>query len=277
MRRKRIFKVVLFLFVLLGLSAAVVSANSTGSNACANDPECIQVDNPGNSGMYSAPGEIYNFCIVSDQGGLKCWSPPGDPEGANGCYKVQFSWQAVQWTQVSDECGNVAYIKVYYRNPVTPTPPGPTPTPGSPTPTPEAPAAEEYPRVHLNFDMGEGWPVWGEDEGELHRIDVVNYGGSHGLVASFFEGDQDANNPGNFRCKQGMYSMEVPSADWVKVELWDAYGNLLVDGQKLAQPIERENPTFTWIGVGDGLDCISIEIDMDPSSPYGQPTEPLEE
>ena len=61
MRRKRIFKVVLFLFVLLGLSAAVVSANSTGSNACANDPECIQVDNPGNSGMYSAPGEIYNI------------------------------------------------------------------------------------------------------------------------------------------------------------------------------------------------------------------------
>ena len=149
---KKIIATIFGLLLLIGGVAAGVilvqrqqeiSERAASGQECSQSPNCILLDEPGNSGSFIAPRTI-KAVLITAQGAFAY--PPGDTN--DGCYHVVIDGTYLSWNRIGSgpDCKDVSkvQVKMVEEEQVTTTPtPSPTeapPPPGeTPTPKPTSP------------------------------------------------------------------------------------------------------------------------------------------
>jgi hypothetical protein len=147
---KKIIATIFGVVLLVGAVAAgvylvqrqqqIAERAATGA-ACDQDPDCILLENIGNSGSFNSPRNVTKLYITA-----RDFHEFGVGESDNGCYKVNVSGSFITWERYGSgpDCKDISNIQIWLEvGGATPTPlpsdtPTPTPTevPGaSPTPT----------------------------------------------------------------------------------------------------------------------------------------------
>ncbi len=78
---------------------------------CQQAPNCIKDDNPGNSGVYTAPNTILDFVIKAGQNEFH-FAPPGPHN--DGCYTVSFSTVTYEKVGSGSECQDISHTETWY-------------------------------------------------------------------------------------------------------------------------------------------------------------------
>jgi len=136
--------------------------------------------------------------------------------------------------------------------------------------------------VKVNLD---NFPYGVPDMPEGSYLQVEVFGGANsslakGKVASFVINgpEQDPNNAGNFSCKTGDFMVEEGESFWVKVVLYYPDGTIAKDNLRMANPIDPKQPYYTWLsGHGSGIDCVAIELALDPDEDLMKPNPVFED
>jgi hypothetical protein len=131
------------LLLIVGITAGVILVQkqqdirerAASGSECDHAPDCILLENPGNSGSFTAPRTISHLFITAKE--YHRFDPPGTN---NGCYNVSISGNYTEWNRVGSgrDCKDISNIQIWLGTDVSPTP---TPTPtippeNTPTPTP---------------------------------------------------------------------------------------------------------------------------------------------
>jgi len=138
-----IFGVVL---LIVGVGAGVllvqrqqeIAERAASGKECEQSPNCILLDEPGNSGSFTAPRIITNIFITAKDFHEYF---PGDAD--DGCYKVSIHGRNLSWERIGSgpDCKDISNVQVWLGEEptstptLTPTEPPSTPTDG-PTSTP---------------------------------------------------------------------------------------------------------------------------------------------
>lgn len=140
---KKVIATIFGVLLLVGAVAAGVTLvqrqqqlqqQAASGSECSHDPNCQLLDNPGNSGAYTAPRHII-YVDITDKDYHRY--NPGDTD--DGCRKVSIHDNFISWEKYGSgpNCKDVSNVQIWMGEEPTPTV---TPTPASTsTPTPTKP------------------------------------------------------------------------------------------------------------------------------------------
>ena len=115
----KLLSVCVFLFVLLIAGTSIAPAK--GGSECDQDPDCILLEDPGNSGTYTAPDTIEKVVIKAGVNYFTFF--PGTTN--DGCYSVTIAGNTVTWEKVGSgsNCKDISHIQVWLGTAPPPPPP----------------------------------------------------------------------------------------------------------------------------------------------------------
>lgn len=122
------------LLLIAGVTAGVflvqrqqeIAERAASGKECTHSPNCILLDNPGNSGNFTAPRNIIRIYITAKDYHEYL---PGDTD--DSCYKVSIHDRNLSWERIGSgpDCKDISNVQVWLGEEisVTPTPTGPAP------------------------------------------------------------------------------------------------------------------------------------------------------
>lgn len=125
---KKIIATIFGVLILIGGVAAGVflvqrqqeiAERAASGRECSHSPDCILLDEPGNSGSYTTPREISYIFITAKE--FHKYEPG---ETNDGCYQVKISGRSVSWNRVGGgpNCKDISNVQIWMRQEERPSP-----------------------------------------------------------------------------------------------------------------------------------------------------------
>ena len=133
----------------LFLQYQVVSAQ--GSSECEQDPYCEVVENPGDSGEYTAPGTVVYVDLEAGQNTIRYYASGQNDDPLADCWTFKFFGNTFTWSRNEDSniCQDASNLQVHWMGSIDTPVPSETPTqtftPTEPTPTESTPTEPPTP------------------------------------------------------------------------------------------------------------------------------------
>src|SRR3989344_280646 len=120
--KKKWIVVLGIIFIIFGIAASVfliqrrqeLREKAASGSECQHSKSCILLDEPGNSGSFSAPQIISHVFITAKD--YHRFDPPGKNDG---CYDVKISGRELGWNRVGDgpDCKDVSNVQIWLGEP----------------------------------------------------------------------------------------------------------------------------------------------------------------
>jgi len=83
---------------------------AASGSICEKSPDCILLNNPGNSGTYTAPRSISKIYITAQE-----YHEFNEENDDNGCYRVSINGSSLQWQRYGEgsNCKDVSNVQVW--------------------------------------------------------------------------------------------------------------------------------------------------------------------